>query len=499
VAPWARALLAAAPVAVVFLLIGSRRVAAWKASLAGGFLALGLATTVWALPWPSALAAAGYGVGTGLFPIVYIIFGSLLLYHLTVVTGWAGRLRESLAHIAQDRHLLLLLVGFCFAAFLDSTAGFLTPVTVATVVLCGLGVPPLEAASYTLVAASLPPIFGAMGIPVLVLADVAHVPLAPLAHVQSIVAAVLFAGFPAYLTFAFGGRAVMRRLWPESLAAGFAYSGALWGTVTRVSLYPAALAGALASLLAIGAVRVLRARGQRPGGSDLRASATPWWPYWVLMGAVSLWSVPAVARALGKLTFVVPLAALPGVVWRVELLASPGTAILAATTVVAIAGRATRAQIGEALRLTTAQLRHPLVTMLAMLALAQVLNASGMTHSMGQSLTGADGAFPFLSPFLSWLGAAITGSNTASNALLGRLQAVTASQLGLDPIPALAFAGAGAALGKMAAPQVIAAAAAAGGIAGSEGRLLRVGLRHGLLWTALVGMTALLAHAWNGP
>ncbi len=133
-----------------------------------------------------------------------------------------------------------------------------------------------------------------------------------------------------------------------------------------------------------------------------------------------------------------------------------------------------------------------------MLALAQVMSASGMTRAVGQSLAGAGGAFPFLSPFLSWLGAAMTGSNTVSNALLGRLQAVIASQLNLDPAPVLALAGAGAALGKMAAPQVLSAAAAAAGMEGGEGRLLGVGLRHGLLWTALVGMLGLLALPWSG-
>src|SRR5512137_1995160 len=105
--------------------MGSRRVAAGRAAVAGGALALLLATTAWSLPWAAALAAAGYGIATGLFPILYIIFGSLLLYHLTAVTGWAERLRESLAHLARDRHLLLLLLGFGFAAFLDGTAGFL--------------------------------------------------------------------------------------------------------------------------------------------------------------------------------------------------------------------------------------------------------------------------------------------------------------------------------------------------------------------------------------
>jgi lactate permease len=491
-APWARALLAAVPVLAVFGLIGSQRVAAWKAAIVGAALALALAIGVWSLPWPAALAAAAYGIASGLFPIVYIIFGSLLLYNLTVATGWAERLRGSLAHVAGDRHFLLLLIGFGFAAFLDSTAGFLTPVTVGTALLAGLGVPAVEAAAYTLVASSLPPIFGAMGIPVLVMADVGRVPLLPLARVQAAVAALLFVGFPAWLTFAFGGRAALRRLWPAALGAGLAYAVTLWGMVTHVSLYPAGLAASVAALLAIGITRRFGAGGRRPGRRELWEAAVPWWPYWLLMAAVTVWSVPAVARVLERFTLAVPLPALEGIVWRVEMLASPGTAILAATGLVAILGRVTAAQAGEAFRLSARQVRYPLVNMLAMFALAQVMNASGMTRTLGQAVAGTHGAFPLLSPFLSWVGAAIAGSNTASNALLGRLQSVTAAQLGIEPLVALALAGAAAPLGKMIAPQVISAATAAGKIDGAEGRLLRIGLVHSVLWTALIGVAGML-------
>jgi lactate permease len=484
--------IAALPVLAVFALIGSQRVKAWVAAVIGAALSLGLATTVWSLPWPAALSAAVYGIATGLFPIVYIIWGSLLLYNLTVVTGWAERLRGSLAPLASDRHLLLLLIGFGFAAFLDSTAGFLTPVTVGTALLVGLGVPAMEAAAYTLVASSLPPIFGAMSIPVLVMADVGHVPLHPLARAQAAVAAVLFVGFPLWLTGTFGGLAALRRLWVTAIAAGIAYAAALWWMVTRVSLYPAALA---ASLAALGAILVTRRRigGRGPSSpGELWRSAVPWWPYWVLMACVAGWSVPPVARALGRYSLAVRMPALQGIVWHVDALASPGTAIVATIALVALLGRASVAQVVRAARLSSRQVSYPLVNMLAMFALAQVMNASGMTRTLGLAVAGAHGAFALLSPYLSWAGAAIAGSNTASNALLGRLQAVTAAQLGLEPVFVLALAGAAAPLGKMIAPQVISAAAAAGRLEGGEGRLLRVGLFHSLVWTSAIGLAGLL-------
>ncbi len=488
----AHAALAALPVLAVFGLIATRRVAAWRAALAGAAVAILLATIAFGLPAAGALSAAAYGIATGLFPILYIIAGSLLLYHLTVVTGRAERLREALAHLAADRYLLLLVVGFCFAGFLDATAGFLTPVTVCTALLVNLGVPAVEAAAYTLVASSLPPIFGAMGIPVLVLAESAAVPLPALARAQAAVAAALSVAFPAWLTLSFGGRAALRRVWAPSLAAGAAYAVALWWMVSRVSLTPAALAASLAALAATAAAASLAARSSAPVAGRWRG-ARAWWPWGVLMGTVLVWSLPPVARALARFTLVLPMPALhPAPSWRIDLAASPGTAILAAVAICSVAVRASVAQLGAAARATVRQLRLPAASMLAMFALAQVMNASGMTHAIALIAARAGGAFPLVSPFVSGLGTAIAGSNTASNALLGRFQAATAAALGQDPVFAVALAGAAAALGKMVAPQVIAAAVGAAGIAGAEGRLLRIGLAHGLLWTTAVGVAGLL-------
>lgn len=488
-----RAAAAALPVLVVFALIASRRVPAWRAALGGAALAFLVATTAFGLPPRAAMAAGLYGVATGLFPIVYIVAGSVLLYQLTVVSGWAERLRASLVHLMDDRQLVLLLIGFGFAAFLDSTAGFLTPVTVGTALLAGVGVPALEAAAYTLVASSLPPIFGAMGIPVVVLSDVAGVPLQPLARAQAAIAAVLSVAFPAWLTLAFGGVQALRRLWRPALAAGVAYSAALWWTATLVSLYAAALA---ASLAALAAVIVAAPASRATGGARrrLRDAATPWWPYAILMVVVLLWSLPPVARALGRLTVLVPVPALPGTTWRLDVVASPGTAIAVAVALFVVAGGLSAGHLRDAAAASARQLRLPVVNMLAMFALAQIMNASGMMHALGAAVAGTGEVFPLVSPYLSWLGAGITGSNTASNALLGRLQSATALELGLDPIRTAALAGAAAALGKMIAPQVIAAAVAAGDLPGAEGRLLRVGVLHGVLWTGAIGVAgALLA------
>ena len=492
-AVWFRAILAAIPIMAVFLLMGAWRWPAHKAALAGLGLAILLALAVWRYPLGAALSAILYGLALGLFPIIYIIATSLFLYNLTAVSGWAEQLQASLSETMPNRYYLLLLIGFSFTAFLDSTAGFLTPVTVGTALLVGLGVPALEAAAYTLVSSSLPPIFGAMGIPVVVLSEVSEVPLLPLAQLQAIAAGLLFVFFPAWLTLAFGGRAALRALWLPALLAGAAHGLALWATATYISFYPAGVFGAAASLLVLLA---LSRRYRDPAGLAEQPArphaARPWWPYILLMGIVSLWSVPLISSWLGEFTLFIPFPSLlPDTRLKLDWLASPATAILVAALLVIFIGRLTWTQAELAVRLTARQLRYPLVSMLAMLALAQVMSFSGMTSALGGAVASSGVIFPFVSPYLSWLGSAIAGSNTASNAILGRLQATTAAQLGLDVLQVTALAGVAAPLGKMVAPQVIAAAMGAGGLKGEEGRLLRSGLYHSLLWVMFVAIAGL--------
>ena len=110
---------------------------------------------------------------------------------------------------------------------------------------------------------------------------------------------------------------------------------------------------------------------------------------------------------------------------------------------------------------------------MAVLALAYVMNLSGQTTSLGAWLAGAGGAFAILSPILGWIGVAVTGSDTSSNALFGALQVQTAKEAGLDPVLMAAANSSGGVLGKMISPQNLAIAAAAVGMAGREGDIFR--------------------------
>jgi lactate permease len=154
-------------------------------------------------------------------------------------------------------------------------------------------------------------------------------------------------------------------------------------------------------------------------------------------------------------------------------LSTPGTLMIIAGIITAFVlaippGRAFRAYLD-----TYIELRWAIITVMAVLALAYVLNQSGQTNTLSALLATAGGVFAFLSAILGWIGVAVTGSDTSSNALFGALQVQTAARTGLDPILLAAANSSGGVMGKMISPQNLAIAASAVGLAGREGDIFR--------------------------
>jgi lactate permease len=141
---------------------------------------------------------------------------------------------------------------------------------------------------------------------------------------------------------------------------------------------------------------------------------------------------------------------------------------------------------------TYAQLKWPIVTVMSVLAIAYVMNASGQTATLGTWMAGAGGVFALISPVLGWLGTAVTGSDTSSNSLFGALQVSAANQVGMDPTLAAASNGSGGVLGKMISPQNLAIAAGAVGMSGREGDIFRRVLPWSLIFLVLMCALAYL-------
>ena len=164
--------------------------------------------------------------------------------------------------------------------------------------------------------------------------------------------------------------------------------------------------------------------------------------------------------------------------YNFNFMSAAGTAILIAAFLSALLCGVGFGDVIKIAGKTLYDMRFPAVTVASVLGLAYVMNASGMTNCLGLIFTKTGHWFPFIAPFLGWLGVFLTGSDTSSNVLFGGLQKATAEQLGLNPILTGAANTSGGVMGKMISPQSLAVATAACGMVGEEGTLFRFTLKH---------------------
>jgi lactate permease len=217
------ALVAALPVIVLLGLLGLLRIRAHYAALAGLATALLVALLVYGMPVPTATAALINGALFGLFPIGWIVLTAMFVYDLTVRTGQFELVKDSIAGMASDRRIQVLLIAFSFGAFLEGSAGFGTPVAICAAMLIGLGFRPLPAAGLSLIGNTAPVAFGAIGTPVLTLAGVTGLPVDTLSAMVGRQLPFFALIVPFWLVWALAGRKATFEVWPAALTAGVSF------------------------------------------------------------------------------------------------------------------------------------------------------------------------------------------------------------------------------------------------------------------------------------
>lgn len=492
------ALVAALPLVTVLVLLGAVRMCAHRAGLAGLAVALATACLGYGMPAGQALSAAVQGALFGLFPILWIVVNALWVYRMTVRTRHFDVLRRSFSGLSADPRVQALVIAFCFGALLEALAGFGAPVAISAVMLVALGFSPVRAAVVALVANTAPIAFGAMGTPVVTLAQVTGLPLDTVAPVVGRQTPLLALVVPLLLVFLVDGRRGLRETWAPALACGLAFAAVQFAAANYVSAQladiGAALAGAAALVAVPGArrpasepVRAAVLTGARSEDLDVRDSRADvvraYAPYALIVAVFSLAQLPPVKDLLTRATrtFDWPFLDVAGPdgkpaggnVFSLPLLATGGTLVLLAGVLTAAVLGVRAATAVREWAATVRELRLAALTVTSVLALAYVLNLSGQAATIGHFVAAAGAGLAFLSPVLGWFGVAVTGSDTSANALFGALQVTAARQSGLSPVLLAAANSSGGVLGKMISPQNLAIACAAVGLAGREGDLLR--------------------------
>ena len=508
-------LVALLPIATVLILLGVVKRPAWQAALAGLIVGLIIAIAFWHLPPNIALAAAANGAIFGLWPVMWIVINALFLYNIAVSSGRFDAFRSwVITRLPNDRRIVLIVIGFCFGALLEGVAGFGAPVAITSSLLIMCGFPALEALVFVLVFNTTPVAFGALGAPVTVLGAVTGLPAPALAAMVGRQLPIMAAFLPFYVMAMYGGWRSIRALWPVLAVAGFSFgisqflaSNYLDYTLTDVF---AALGSLIVTLLFLQVWRPAADASFEVAEKSTEATTTTtrsisawqgWLPWMLVTLTVVIWTYYKVATVgqhaspwpgLDKAVSITlyhdkPYAAM----YSFQPLGT-GTAILLAALLTALLVGLSPGAVVQCFVRTIKQIWQAVLTVMLIVALAYVMNYSGLAYTLGLAVASTGSAFVLFSPFLGWIAVFLSGSDTSGNALFGNLQVVAARQLNLNPLLFAATNSSGGVLGKMISPQNIATGVSVTNLKGQEGRVLARTFVHSVVLTLVLVVIVIL-------
>lgn len=557
-ATWLSTAMAAAPIVALLglLVVG---VSAHRAAAAGLVLSLVIAIWGYGMPVSAALGSAGFGAAFGVLPIGWIVLSAVFLFRLTVHAGQFEIVKRSVVSLSPDRRMQALLIAFSFGSFVEGAAGFGTPVAISAALLIGIGFSPLYAAGLALLANTAPVAFGALGTPIITLAKISGLDEMALSQVAGRQLPLLSLIIPVWLIAVMSGWRGVVGCWPAILVSGGSFAGLQFVMANWHGPGLVDVVGGIGSMISLAVfLRFWQPRdvwrfgdecsdtastvkGQRPEAAPEESLAPltrgqlirAWGPWALLSLTVFLWGwpgfktwlnggpadAPNVLARVAKFSWSIP--GLHGVVYRTSpvavvpdgaehaeeaekavydfnWLSTTGTGIFLAAVLSAFWLRiAPRDFLREFLE-TVSKMRWALLTIACMLALAFTTKYCGSDATLGLAFTRTGWWYPFFAPLLGWLGVALTGSDTSSNALFGSLQRITAEQLQLNPLLIVGSNSTGGVMGKMIDAQSIVVAAVATEQTGQEGQILRFVFLHSVLLACLVGLIT-LAQAYLFP
>ena len=533
---WLSALVALIPIAVFFISLLVLKLKGQWAGLLTVASAIIIAIVVYGMPTDKALWSFAYGAFYGLWPIAWIIIAAIFLYKLTVKSGYFDILRESIIAITPDQRIQVILIGFCFGAFLEGAIGFGGPVAITAALLVGLGLRPLYAAGLCLIANTAPVAFGAVGVPITAMAGAVNVPATEISAMAGHMLPPLSLFVPFFLVFLMNGLKGVKETWPVALVAGGSFAIVQYLTAVHSGPELPDIASAVVSIICVAVfLRFWQPKNIFKFDESVGSSSTlevkkhttkdivlAWLPFVLLIGVILIWtagwfkdlfvgagvklSTGEIAQEAGVLAASVlkfDFASLKEVIqippavaeskavkslFEIPIINATGTSILIVALItiplLRIKLSTAVATFGETLN----EMKWAIFTIALVVGFAFVSNYSGISATLALALSQTGNAFAFFSPIVGWIGVFLTGSDTSSNLLFGTLQQLTAQQLGIDEVLFLAANSVGGVVGKMISPQSIAIACAAVGLAGRESELFRFTVKYSILFVIGIGL-----------
>jgi lactate permease len=511
-------LVAAIPILIVLVMLGLLQRPAYQAAIAGLITGLIIAIAVWQMPMGLALDATAAGVAFALWPIMWIVFAALILYNTAVLSGRFDAFRRwVLAHLPNDKRIVLIVIGYGFGSLLEGVSGFGAPVAITASLLIMLGFKSLDAVVYALIFNTAPVAFGSLGIPITTLAGVTGLPAPTLGAMVGRQLPFFALLLPFYVMAMYGGMRSVRELFPVLLVAGGAFALGQFLASNYLGYELTDVISAGSSLIAT----VLFLRVWQPKPNPEHALVKPvedpnsphanvplwqgWLPWLIMCAVVMVWTHYKVATwgqqniqwpGLHNQVFITLYEKPYAAIWSYQPLAT-GTAILVTAILTALATGVGLSKFFQAICTAWKQILLPSLTVTAIVGLAYLANYSGMTYTLGLGVAESGVLFPLLSAFLGWLAVFLSGSDSSGNALFGNLQVVAANRLNFNPVLMAATNSSGGVFAKMISPQNIATGVAVSDLKGHESAIFRRTFIHSIVFTVLLGILVFLQqHVW---
>ncbi|MEP7044051.1 MAG: L-lactate permease [Dokdonella sp.] len=503
-------LVALIPVVFLLTLLAVFRLPAWLATLFGSIVTFVLALWVWKMPLADGLRSYFYGSATGVWNVDWITFWGLVLFNTLGVTGLFEDFRRWLvAQGSADVRVQTMLFAWAFGALLEGLVGFGYPWAVVAPILISLGIRDLDAIRVAAIANNAPVSYGALGAPVIALATVTGYPLLALSGSIGAVVAVLALLPPWVLIYLVSGKQGLKDGWPLAIVGSLGYIAGQYPVAVYLGPYLPDITGsivafaALLLLLKVWQPKQMLGYGGVPIAASERAASAShglsardvvqaWMPFAVLLVIVAAWTgpwspLPKVIWYTAQVSATAP--AIDGATITSAFKFAPwvgGSAILASWLVVAGLligmGKLGVGQIGGIFRKTFQQMWGALLVGVFIFGLAYIFNFSGMASSLAKGFASLGTAFIIVAPILGFIGVALSGSNTSTNAMFGKFQALVGVQLGMPPLLLPTLNSVGAEIGKPVAPQTASVGVSTSRFVRDEGTVIR----HNMGWTLIL-------------
>nr|WP_086250986.1 lactate permease LctP family transporter [Campylobacter sp. P031] len=518
---WLSALVAFLPILCFLVSLLVFKLKGYMAAFLTVILASVLALFVYDMPFSLIGASFVQGFAQGMWPIAWIIIAAIFLYKLSVKSGSFEVIKQSVISITPDHRIQVILIGFCFGSFLEGAIGFGGPVAITAALLVGLGLKPLYAAGLCLIANTAPVAFGAVGIPIIAMANLVGVEQYEVSAMVGRMLVPLSLTVPFFIVFLMDGFKGVKETFPAILVAAISFTATQFISSNYLGAELPDIVSAVVSLICTTAFlkvwkpsNIFRLDDQTDFTSKTELSNgqifKAWLPFILLIACIILWTQPWFKALFAKGGIfdytVVTLAAnnvstsivdATGKAIGLNLNISfvglqAGTAILLAAFLSIWFLKIKANDAADCFWDTLKEMAIPCITIGLVVSFAFIAKNAAMSTTLGLAFAQTGDAFAFFSPVIGWIGVFLTGSDTSSNLLFGPLQQVSARELGVGEALFLAANSVGGVVGKMISPQSIAIACAAVGLVGRESELFKFTLKYSVAFIILIGIWTLI-------